>query len=158
MARRKKHYRKSRRRMSGVGAVGNFNTELGVLLGATAGGFVNKLFTGNTTITGKVLGASKIVLGGILSKMSRQDLMKGIGLGMVGVGSYELVSSFGFFTGVGQADEEMLAVSLDGIGADVLGAADYEDISTINGTDVDVVNGIGADVLGASDDTDEYIM
>jgi hypothetical protein len=158
MRRRKKAHRRSRRRLSGIGAVGNFNAEIGVILGATAGGFVNKLFAGNTTLTPKVLGVSKIVLGGILSKMSRQEMIKGVGLGMVGVGGYELVSSFGLFNGLGQADDtEMLAVSLDGIGADVLGA-DMDDLSTINGaTDVDVVNGIGADVLGEAD-TDEYIM
>ena len=156
MRRRKKHHRRSRRRMSGIGAVGNFNSEIGVILGATAGGFVNKLFAGNTTLTPKVLGVSKIVLGGILSKMSRQDMIKGVGLGMIGVGGYELVSSFGLFNGIGATDEEMLAVSLDGIGADVLGA-DMDDLSTING-DIDTVNGIGADVLGASDETDDYIM
>ena len=156
MRRRKKHHRRSRRRMSGIGAVSNFSLEIGTLAGVIGGALINKALVNQTSLTPTVKGGAKLILGGIISKMSRNEILKGAGLGLLGFGGYELMQGVGLF-GLGQADDtEMLAVSLDGIGADVLGA-DMDDLSTING-DIDTVNGIGADVLGASDETDDYIM
>lgn len=158
MRRRKKHHRRSRRRMSGIGATsGGFQLEIGAVAGSVAAALINKALANQTNLTPTVKGGAKVILGGLLSKMSNNTILKGSGLGMIGFGSYELLTGLGLLNGIGQADDEMLAVSLDGIGADVLGASDMDDLSVING-DVDVVNGIGADVLGATDDTDEYIM
>jgi len=152
MARRKKRSRRHH-----MGAVSgskkmNFSGELGAVIGGGATGFVGKLLP--TTLNPQLVAGGKILLGSVIRRTWRGDMGNAFGTAMVGIGAFELLSSFGLFQGLGAADD-MIAVNLDGIGADVL--AGYDDLSVINGDgDLSVVNGMddgmGADVLGADDD------
>lgn len=152
MARRRKK-RSARKYMGAVRSGGkmNFSTELGALIGAGATGFVGKVLP--STINPKLVAGGKIVLGSVIRRTWKGELGNGFGSAMIGIGALELLSGFGLFNGLGATDD-MIAVNLDGIGADVLGA---DDLSVINGgDDLAVVNGddegMGADVLGADDD------
>ena len=163
MKRRKKHSYKRRHRMSGLGAVGSFTPELGAVLGGATGGFVNKILP--STLNPKLVAGSKIVLGGVIRRTFKGDLASGIGLGMVALGTYELLQQLGVLSGIGApADSDMIAVSLDGIGQDgtttVLAGAD--DLSVINGSgDLSVINGTETILAGDEEDgfmgeTDEF--
>ena len=158
---RKKHKKHARRRrMSGVGAVGGFTPEIGAALGGVAGGLLNKVMP--STVNPKLVAGGKIVLGVLAGKAGKTEIVKGMGLGLVALGTVEMLQQFGVLNGIGApASSDMMAVSLEGTESVLAGAEDLsvingsEDLSVINGTDD--INGTESvlagteDYMGASD-------
>ena len=123
--RRRRHSTK----MSGI----DTTNILGVVAGAVAAGYLNKL-VGNK-VNDKVLAGGKVALGIALPMFfksgSTKNIVAGIGSGMIAVGSVDLLKSFGALSG------------------------DF-DIPVINGDfDIPVINGddeLGADILNGEED------
>ena len=98
MARRKRatKRRTSRRRMSGVGAMGSQVTNaVYTIAGAVAAGAVAKFLPG--TMNDKLKAAVPVVVGIMLPKYLKGN----IGAGMVAAGGLKLVQSFGILNGIG---------------------------------------------------------
>lgn len=151
MKKRSKKHRKvsgvRRKRSSGLGGIDATNL-LGVVAGAVAAGYLNKLVP--PTVNDKLLAGGKVGLGVALPMLFKSGKMKniaaGIGAGMVAVGSVDLLKSFGALSG--DFDIPVINGESDELGADILsGDSDElgEDISVINGGDSDE---LGADFLG----------
>jgi hypothetical protein len=156
---RKKHFKRSRRRMSGIGALGAF--DLTGIFGAAVGGvgakFLNKVIP--ATIDKKIAAGGKIVIGALLPmfvKGRAHGAAMAAGHGIIAVASTELFTEMGVLSGLGiPADNDTLAVAMEGIedvsfedvservGADVLGESVLagDDIPVINGDDIPVING-----------------
>ena len=150
MARKRKHSRRrsrSHRRMSGLGAVRNidFTNIAGIVAGAALAGYANKLVGDMATKNPKAVAGGKVALGVALPMCIKNDLVKGIGAGMIAVGSIDLLRSFGVIAG----DFDIPVVNGAEFGEDVLGG-DF-DIPVVNGAEFgeDV---LGEDVLGEDDD------
>jgi hypothetical protein len=130
---------------------------LGVVAGAVAAGYLNKL-VGNK-VNDKVLAGGKVALGIALPMLfksgSTKNIMAGVGSGMVAVGSVDLLKSFGALSGdfdipvingdfdipVINGDDNFMNGDEDDMGADFLSA--------------DILNGeddMGADFLSADED------
>jgi hypothetical protein len=147
MAKRRKKHRRHHMGAVTRSSKMNLSTDLGAALGGGIGGFVDKVIP--TTINPKLVAGAKIVLGGVVRRTWSGPMGNAIGLGITALGTYQLLAQFGLLSGLGQSDD-MVAVSLDGIGADVLAG---DDVAVVNGADdVSVVNGMGADVLAGEDD------
>jgi len=104
MARRKRatKRRTSRRRMSGVGAMGSQVTNaVYTIAGAVAAGAVAKFLP--ATMNDKLKAAVPVVVGIMLPKYLKGNIGAGIGAGMVAAGGLKLVQSFGILAGVGGA-------------------------------------------------------
>lgn len=138
--------------MSGIGAVGSFTPELGAIVGGAAGGFVNKVLP--STLNPKLVAGSKIVLGSVIRRTMRGDVANGIGLGMVALGTYELLQQLGVLSGIGApADSDMIAVNLEGTESVLAGEGD---LSVVNGAgDLAVVNGTESVLAGGDDYEDD---
>jgi hypothetical protein len=146
MAKRRKKSKISGRRGSRKSRMGNidFTNILGVVAGAVAAGYVDKVVP--DTIDNKIVAGGKIALGIALPMFVKSGSMKnilgGVGSGMIAVGSIDLLKEFGVLSGA--EDDEMLEISLNG-DQDVLSGDD--DISVINGDvlagddDISVING-----------------
>jgi hypothetical protein len=133
--------------MSGIGAItGSFTPELGAIIGAGAGGFLNKVLP--SSLNPKLVAGGKIALGAIIRRTSKNQFADGAGLGLVALGAVELMQQLGILSGMGASDSDMLAVSLEG--ADEMNGAD---LAVING-DLSVINGdvLAGDVLAGEDD------
>lgn len=151
---RKKSVKRTSRRKSrskgGMGAI-DFTNILGVVAGAVAAGYLDKVVP--ETIDNKIVAGAKIALGVALPMFVKggnmKNILAGVGSGMVAVGSIDLLKEFGVLSGT--AEDEMLEISLSG-DLDVLSGDD--DINVINGDvlagddDISVVNGF--------DEEDEY--
>jgi hypothetical protein len=146
---RKKHSKKRRRhRVSGIGRIGgmDFSQELGTIIGAAGGGFLNKVIP--ASVNPKLSAALKIVAGAAVRRTVKNNIGNGIGLGLVAVGSVELLQQLGVLNGVGApTDTDMMAVSLEGtdeeMGSVVLAGEEEVlsgDLSVMNG-DLSVMNG-----------------
>lgn len=154
MAKRRKKTKKAGRRRSRKSTMGaiDFTNILGVVAGAVAAGYLDKVIP--ETIDNKIVAGGKIALGIALPMFVKSGSMKnilgGAGAGMIAVGSVDLLKEFGVLSGMG-ADDDMLEISLNG-DQDVLAGDD--DINVINGDvlagddDISVINGY--------DDEDEY--
>lgn len=135
----RKSSRSRSRSRSMLGAI-DFNSVIGVVVGAVATKLVDKVVP--DTINDKIVSGGKIALGLALPMFAKEgktkNLLSGVGNGMIAVGVVELLNSFGVLNGLGANDDEMLVVSLEGT----------DDISVINGDDdINVINGLGDDVL-----------
>ena len=150
MAKRRKKAvkrRSGKRSKSGMGAI-DFTNILGVVAGAVAAGYLDKVIP--ETIDNKIVAGGKIALGVALPMFVKSGNMKnilaGVGSGMVAVGSIDLLKSFGVLSGA--EDEEMLEISLNG-DLDILSGDD--DLSVVQGDilagddDLSVVQGYDED-------------
>jgi len=102
MARRKRatKRRTSRRRMSGVGAMGSQVTNaIYTIAGAVAAGAVAKFLP--STMNEKLKAAVPVVVGIMLPKYLKGNIGAGVGAGMVAAGGLKLVQSFGILNGIG---------------------------------------------------------
>ena len=102
MARRKRatKRRTSRRRMSGVGAMGSQVTSaIYTIAGAVAAGAVAKFLP--ATMNDKLKAAVPVVVGIMLPKYLKGNIGQGVGAGMVAAGGLKLVQSFGIRNGIG---------------------------------------------------------
>lgn len=154
MAKRRKKAvkrRSGKRSKSGMGAI-DFKNILGVVAGAVAAGYLDKVIP--ESVDNKIVAGGKIALGVALPMLAKggdmKNLLAGVGSGMIAVGSIDLLKGFGMLSG---ADEdEMLEISLNG-DLDVLSGDD--DLSVVQGDvlagddDLSVVNGF-------DEDEDEY--
>ena len=139
-----------RRSKSGMGAI-DFTNILGVVAGAVAAGYLDKVIP--ESIDNKIVAGGKIALGVALPMFVKggnmKNILAGVGSGMVAVGSIDLLKEFGVLSGT--EEDDMLEISLNG-DVDVLSGDD--DINVINGDvlagddDISVVNGF--------DEEDEY--
>jgi hypothetical protein len=150
MAKRRKKAvkrRSGKRSKSGMGAI-DFTNILGVVAGAVAAGYLDKVIP--ETIDNKIVAGGKIALGVALPMFVKSGNMKnilaGVGSGMVAVGSIDLLKGFGVLSGA--EDEEMLEISLNG-DLDILSGDD--DLSVVQGDilagddDLSVVQGYDED-------------
>ena len=146
----KKHHSRRRSHKGGLGAI-DFTNILGVVAGAVAAGYVDKLIPDTMDLDPKILAGAKIALGVALPMFVKSGSMKnvlaGAGAGMIAVGSVDLLKGMGMLAGT--AEDDVLEISLSG-DMDVLSG---DDMSVINGSvlaadDVSVINGF--------DDEDEY--
>lgn len=137
----KKHYSKRKHHKSGMGAI-DFTNILGVVAGAVAAGYLNKLIP--DSVDPKIVAGGKIALGVALPMFVKSGSMKnvlaGAGAGMIAVGSVDLLKGFGVLSGA--SDDEVLEISLNG-DMDVLSG---DDMSVINASvlaedDMSVING-----------------
>lgn len=160
MKKRSKKHRKvsgvRRKRSHGISGIDTTNL-LGVVAGAVAAGYLNKLVP--ATVNDKLLAGGKVGLGIALPMLFKSGKMKGIaagvGAGMVAVGSVDLLKSFGALSG--DFDIPVINGDSDELGADILsGDSDElgEDISVINGGDSDEMGAdfLGEDFLGEDED------
>lgn len=147
----KKHHSKRRHHKSGLGAIDMTNI-LGVVAGAVAAGYLDKLIPDSMNLDPKIVSGAKIALGVALPMFvksgSMKNILAGAGAGMIAVGSVDLLKDFGVLNGT--AEDDVLEISLNG-DLDVLSVE--EDMSVINGSvlaedDMSVINGF--------DDEDEY--
>jgi len=140
MARKKRKGKVSgrRRRTSrrGLGAIsGHLTTVLGVAGGAVIAGMANKIIP--ATVNDKIVAGGKILVGAFgptLVKGSGRQFAEGFGLGMVAVGSVDLLKSAGILSG----DFDIPVLNGDILSGD--------DLDTINGED---------DEMGGEGDNDE---
>ena len=154
MAKRRKKAvkrRSGKRSKSGMGAI-DFTNILGVVAGAVAAGYLDKVIP--ETIDNKIVAGGKIALGVALPMFVKSGNMKnilaGVGSGMVAVGSIDLLKGFGVLSGA--EDEEMLEISLNG-DLDILSGDD--DLSVVQG---DILAGEDdlSVVQGYDEDDEEY--
>jgi len=139
MAKRKKRRSKiggtRRRRHSFGGSIDTTNIA-GVVIGALAAGYANKLIP--ATVNDKMVSGGKVALGLVLPMLIKspktKNLVHGIGAGFIAVGAVDLLKSFGAISGdfdIPVINGDYLSGELEEMG---------EDIPTINGDD----DGMGA--------------
>ena len=153
MAKRRKKAvkrRSGKRSKSGMGAI-DFTSILGVVAGAVAAGYLDKVIP--ETIDNKIVAGGKIALGVALPMFVKggnmKNILAGVGSGMIAVGSIDLLKEFGALSGA--ADDEMLEISLNG-DLDVLSGDD--DLSVVQG---DILAGDDdLSVVQGYDEDDEY--
>lgn len=141
---RKRHRTKKRvsgvaRRRKHIGGI-DFTNILAVVGGAVAAGYVNKLIP--TTVNDKIVATGKVALGIALPMLAKggstKNLLHGVGMGMVAVGSVDLLKSFGVLNG----DFDIPVVNGDVLSGDDFMSGDVlaADIPVING-DEDFMSG-----------------
>jgi len=156
MARHKRKTKKHHtRRRSGMGAKKSsidFTNILGVVAGAVAAGYLNKLVPADSKIDPKIIAGGKIALGVALPMFVKSGSMKnvlgGAGSGMIAVGAVELLKEMDMLSGA--AEDDVLEISLNG-DMDVLSG---DDMAVINASvlaedDMSVINGY-------DEESDEY--
>jgi hypothetical protein len=130
----------------------DFTNILGVVAGAVAAGYLNKLVPTDSKINPKILASGKIALGVALPMFVKSGSMKnvlaGAGSGMIAVGAVELLKEMDILSGT--AEDDVLEISLNG-DMDVLSG---DDMSVINASvlaedDMSVINGY-------DEESDEY--
>lgn len=141
MARKRKHRRKIsgvRRRKHSMSGI-DTTSILGVVAGAVAAGYLNKIVP--ATVNDKLLAGGKVALGVALPMFikSNRSLVSGIGAGMIAVGSVDLLKSFGALSG---------DFDIPVINGDIL-AGDMDDLPTIN---ADILSGDDDFMSGMDDD------
>jgi len=145
----KKHHTRRRSHKSGMGAI-DFTNILGVVAGAVAAGYLDKLVP--DSVNPKIAAGGKIALGVALPMFvksgSMKNILAGAGAGMIAVGSVDLLKGFGVLSGA--AEDDVLEISLNG-DMDVLSG---DDMSVINASvlaedDMSVINGY-------DEESDEY--
>lgn len=144
----------SRRKLSGVSSSIDMQNILGLVGGAIAAGYLNKLIP--ATVNDKITAAAKVGLGVALPMLVKNNkLIAGAGAGMIAVGSVDLLKSFGALAG----DFDIPVINGDILAGDVLA----EQLDVINGDDdIPVINGdmddmgeddnLGEDFLSADED------
>lgn len=132
----------------------DFTSTLATAVGGIAAKFVDKIVP--TTVDPKVLAGGKIALGLFLPNLVKdaksKAMLQGVGAGMIAIGSVDLLKGFGVLSGIN--DDELLAVSLEGID-DLPVVNGTDDLPVVNG-DVDVLAG-DVDVLAGDDAEFEYL-
>jgi len=145
----KKHHTRRRSHKSGMGAI-DFTNILGVVAGAVAAGYLDKLVP--DSVNPKITAGGKIALGVALPMFvksgSMKNILAGAGAGMIAVGSVDLLKGFGVLSGA--AEDDVLEISLNG-DMDVLAG---DDMAVINASvlaedDMSVINGY-------DEESDEY--
>jgi len=138
----KKHHTRRRSHKSGMGAI-DFTNILGVVAGAVAAGYLDKLVP--DSVNPKIVAGGKVALGVALPMFvksgSMKNILAGAGAGMIAVGSVGLLKEFGVLSGDEKSDD-VLEISLNG-DMDVLSG---DDMSVINASvlaedDMSVING-----------------
>ena len=148
--RRKKRSKVSGRKKSrsSMGAI-DFTNILGVVAGAVAGSYVDKVIPAG--IDSKIVAGGKIALGVVLPMLVKsgkaKNVLAGVGAGMVAVGSIDLLKGFGVLSGADEDD--VLDISLNG-DQDILAG---DDLSVINANvlagddDLNIINGFDEDEM-----------
>ena len=119
MARRRKSTKKrtSRRRRSGMGAMGgNLTTVLSMVAGAVAGRILQSKL--ESKVNPKILAGGQIVAGMFLPKFVKSKLGAGLGAGMVVNGGVTLLNQFGVISAISGTDTEIEYIGAydDGMG------------------------------------------
>ena len=109
MARRKSHRRRStsrRRRIGGILSQDKLMKAGGAILGVVAIGFMNekigemKNADGTPKIDPKLVALGEVVLGFVLPNFIKNDLVEGVGLGMIAAGGVNAAKEFGVLSGI----------------------------------------------------------
>lgn len=109
MARRKTHRRRRsfrRRRVGGILSQDKLMKAGGVILGVIATGFINekigemKNADGSPKIDPKLVALGEVVLGFVLPNFVKNDLVEGVGMGLIGAGGVNAAKSFGIISGI----------------------------------------------------------
>lgn len=129
MAKRRKTTKKTsrRRRVSGIGAIGNTITNIALLgVGAAVSELaVNKLMSGqNDTIKG----ATQIAAGAVIPMIIKKPMATTAGYGMIAAGALKLIKSTGVISGI----EDGFDVQLAGY-EPLQTVGEYEALDTISG-------------------------
>ena len=139
MAKRKRKGKVSGKRRTtsrrGLGAIsGHLTTVLAVAGGAVAAGMINKIIP--ATVNDKIVAGGKILVGAFLPTLVKgqgRQIAEAAGLGMVAVGSVDLLKSAGILSG----DFDIPVLSGDILSGD--------DLDQLNGDDDDSMSGNGDD-------------
>lgn len=153
----KKKRKSTRRRSRRIGAAKSgfdFMSPLLAAVGGAGGGFLNKVIP--TTVNPKLAAGGKIVVGALLPMISKDQktkaMLTALGHGLIGVGTVDLLQSFGMISGYAGAATDIdenydLAVEIPRgrISDDVLNGDDVrvinDDVLNENPYDLSVVNG-----------------
>jgi len=109
MARRKSHRRRStsrRRRLGGILSQDKLMKAGGAILGVVAIGFLNekigemKNADGTPKVDPKLVALGEVVLGFVLPNFVKNDLVEGLGLGMIAAGGVNAAKEFGIISGI----------------------------------------------------------
>ena len=128
-----------RRRSSLSGSIDTQNI-IGVVVGAVAAGYLNKLVP--ATVNDKIVSGGKIAIGVALPMLVKNGKMsglaKGAGAGFIAVGAVDLLKSLGALSG----DFDIPVINGDVLGADVLNGDD--DIAVMQGNEEEamMINGM----------------
>jgi hypothetical protein len=116
-----------------------------VAAGGAAAGLINKVIP--TTLDSKIVAVGKVAIGALLPMLTKEgktkQMLSHFGEGFIAVGTYELLKGMGVISGIGQtevADEDLLAVSLEGIEDIEFEELDELNENVLNGDDLNVVN------------------
>jgi len=153
----KRHSPRCRRSMSGIGSGGMMDLAA-VIGGAVAAQFVGKM--AGTAVNSKIVNGGKIAVGFALTKMSKNKMMHGIGLGFAASGGVGLLTDLGVLKGIGGVGEveyyefQMMSGSdqlrtLAGYGTQREALTDVDDDLDYTGGDASFQ---GLNVLSGSDD------
>lgn len=124
MARRKSHRRRRsfrRRRVGGILSQDKLMKAGGVILGVIATGFINEKISemknadGTPKVDPKLVALGEVVLGFVLPNFIKNDLIEGVGMGLIGAGGVNAAKSFGIISGipiVGGVDHLRIVVAL----------------------------------------------
>jgi hypothetical protein len=109
MRRRKSHRRRStsrRRRVGGILSQDKLMKAGGVILGVIATGFINEKIAemkntdGTPKVDPKIVALGEVILGFVLPNFVKNDLVEGIGMGMIGAGGVNAAKGFGLISGI----------------------------------------------------------
>ena len=124
-----------------------------VAAGGAAAGLLNKVIP--TTLDSKIVAIGKVAIGALLPMISKEgktkQMLSHFGEGFIAVGTYELLKSFNVISGIGQTevnDEDLLAVSLEGIEDIEFEELDELSDNVLNGGDLNTIN---EDILNGGD-------
>lgn len=108
MRRRKSHRRRSsrRRRVGGILSQDKLMKAGGAILGVVAIGFLNekigemKNADGTPKVDPKIVALGEVILGFVLPNFVKNDLVEGVGLGMIAAGGVNAAKEFGIISGI----------------------------------------------------------
>lgn len=110
MARRKSHRRRRspsrRRRLGGILSQDKLMKAGGVILGVIATGFINEKISevkntdGSPKVDPRLVALGEVILGFVLPNLVKNDLVEGVGMGLIGAGGVNAAKSFGIISGI----------------------------------------------------------
>lgn len=109
MARKRRSTRRRssrRRRVGGILSQDKLMKAGGVILGVIATGFINEKIAemknadGTAKVDPKLVALGEVVLGFVLPNFVKNDLIEGVGMGLIGAGGVNAAKSFGIISGL----------------------------------------------------------